>query len=64
MNPRPETIISFCCRLKLAKDLEVEPADLRYNGKMYGPDYDLHLFTVTKFAHPLYGSTKSVKVDA
>lgn len=61
MTPRrqrkkPESIISYCCRLKLAKELGIDPGELRYTGKMYGPDYNLHLFTVAKFGHPLMGA--------
>jgi hypothetical protein len=61
--PRPETIMSFCCRMNLAKELQLEPGELRYDGKMFGPDFDLHLFTVVRFGHPLYGSTKSMRVE-
>ena len=59
--PPPKTIISRC-RLQLAKELAVEPEELRLCGNMYGPDYRLILFTVEKPGSPLNHSTRSVKV--
>lgn len=50
-------------RERLAGRLGVKPADLRYEGKMYGPDYILLLFTVMNPAHPAFRSTLSVRVE-
>lgn len=60
---QPETPTSEACRVKLVLDLGLDPGDLHYIGKMVGPNYDLHLFNVVKFGHPLYGSTKSIRVE-
>ena len=42
----PETILSFCARQSLAKDLALAPADLDFIGMMAGLEYLLVLFNV------------------
>jgi hypothetical protein len=50
-------------RLRLAKELNLEPGELRLCGNMYGPDYRLILFTVEKPGSALNRTTRSVKVN-
>ena len=49
-------------RDQLAKELGLEPGELRFDGPMYGPDYKLLLFTVEKPGNWLHHSTRSVRV--
>lgn len=61
-HPRPETILSFCARLRLSAELGLEPGELRYDGMMCGPDYRLILFTVEKAGSELNHTTRSVRI--
>jgi hypothetical protein len=60
--PKPETIISYCARMQLCAELGLAPGELRFDGKMYGPDCRLFLFTVVKPGDRLNHTTRSVKV--
>jgi hypothetical protein len=60
-RPR-ETILSYCARQSLAKELALEPADLEYIGMMTGLGCLLVLFTVDKVGDRLHGTTRSIKV--
>jgi len=58
----PETVLSFCARLHLAKELGVKPDELDYIGPQEGLGYVLLLFNVN-LPGPGNGTTRSVRVD-
>lgn len=60
--PLPETILSYCARHHLAKELALDPTDLSYIGMMAGLAYLLVLFNVDKPGDELHHSTRSIKV--
>lgn len=60
--PLRETILSYCARQSLAKELALEPSELDYIGMMAGLGYLLILFNVNK-PGPGNGTTRSVKVN-
>lgn len=61
--PQPETIISHCCRLHLAKELGVKPEELEYAGIQEGFGYRLLSFNVDRPGDRLHRTTRSVKVE-
>lgn len=61
--PLPETLLSFCGRIQLAKELALEPANLDYIGMMAGLGHLLVLFTVNRPGDYLHQTTRSVKVE-
>lgn len=59
----PDTVISFCARIHLAKELGLAPDELEYVGMQEGLDYRPVLFKVEKPGDVLDRSTRSVRVD-
>jgi hypothetical protein len=60
---RPETFLSFCCRLELAHELQLEPGELDYIGEQEGLGCRLFMFTVDKPGDRLHRSTRSVRME-
>jgi hypothetical protein len=59
----PETVLSFCARLHLAKELGVKPDELAYIGPIEGSGYVLLMFNVDRPGSDLHRTTRSVKVE-
>ena len=63
MTFHPETVLSFCARIHLAKELGVKPDELDYIGPQEGLGYVLLMFTVDRPGDRLHRTTRSIRVD-
>ncbi len=61
-TPQPETILSWCCRQKLARDLDLAPSELAYIGVQEMLSCRLYCFNVMREGVG-FGSTRAIRVE-